>query len=416
MAELLKEQPPRIPHVGDLVEGTVTAVSKSEVHIDVDGYGSGVIRGYELFDESGSFSHIKVSDVVTATLLELENENREMELSFRHAGHQKAWDELGRLWKIGEVIDATIVDANKGGLMVRVGNVDGFLPVSQLTTEHYPRVEGGDRHKILERLQQYVGSTFHVKLIDVAEREGKLIASEKAAYEEEHRKKLENYKVGATVEGRITGVVHFGAFMEFDEGLEGLIHISELAWQRIEDPHDIVKVGDRVKAQIISIERNRISLSMKRLLEDPWRKAVERYTVGQTVDGTVRKINPFGAFVELDEQIHGLAHISELADRKITTPGEVVTVGQSYPFRIISIDPEQHRLGLSLRPPRTEPEESKADTASPIAAGMPAADAGTNAGDAAPASESTPGAPQETPPEPGATDTTPATPPEETAS
>ncbi len=358
MKKLLeKEENLKIPTVGDIIVGKVISVSKSKVYLDIDGFGVGVIRGVELFDESGDYSHLKVGDQVQATVLELENENREMELSFRRAGHKKAWDRLLEIQKKGTAVPAEITEANKGGLMARVGRVDGFLPVSQLTVEHYPRVEGGDREKILERLNQYVGQVFEVKIIDINENEEKLIVSEKSAWEEKQKDVIESYKVGDIVEGKITGVADFGAFIKFGRGLEGLIHISELAWQRIDDPRDIIKVGDKVEAKIISIERGKISLSRKQLQEDPWKKAIKKYKVGQRVKGKVLKTNPFGVFVELDKNIHGLAHISELSAKKITSPEEIVKIGQEYEFKILSIESADHRLGLSLKALETEPEK-----------------------------------------------------------
>lgn len=350
MEKLLATEPAiKIPQVGEMVEGKVISVSKNEVHLDIDGLTTGVSRGAELYDESGEYSDLKIGEKVSATVLELENENREMELSFRQAGHKKAWDELEKIYKEGRVVEAKIIEANKGGLIVRVGRVDGFLPVSQLTTEHYPRVEGGDKNRILERLNNYVGQTFKVKIIDVNEAESKLIVSEKEAFDREYKKLIDKYKIGDVVEGKVTGIVNFGAFIEFDDGLEGLVHISELAWQRIDDPRDFVKVGDEVKAEIISIEDSKISLSIKKLKQDPWIKAVKRYKVGQVVRSKVLKINPFGVFIELDKDIHGLAHISELSSKLVRDPSEIVKVGETYNFKILSIEPKEHRLGLSMR-------------------------------------------------------------------
>ena len=176
MAELLaKYHIYNIPKVGDLIEGKVISVSKSEVHLDIDGLGAGVVRGGELIDESGECSNLKIGEKAQATLLEMENELGQMELSFRSAGHQKAWDELEKLLKDKKILDCQITDANKGGLMIRVNRIEGFLPVSQLTTEHYPRVEGGDKNKILEILSSYTNKKFKVRIIDVNEAENKLI-------------------------------------------------------------------------------------------------------------------------------------------------------------------------------------------------------------------------------------------------
>ncbi len=340
---------PTMPGVGDIIQGKVLSVSNNEVLLDIDGITTGIIRGKELIDESGETAELEVGDTANATVLELENENGLMELSFRSAGHQKAWDELMRLMNTGEVIDVPVVDANRGGLMVKVNRIDGFLPVSQLTAEHYPRVEGGDKSRILELLQKFSGTTFRVKVIDVNEADSKLIVSEKAARAKEQAAIVAGYKAGDTIEGKVTGVVDFGAFVEFGEHLEGLIHISELAWQRVENPRDLVKVGDTVKALIIGIDGTKISLSLKRLTDDPWKKAVERYAVDQVVQGKVLKLNPFGAFVELDSEIHGLAHISELSKKAVHSPAEVLKEGETRAFKIISIEPDSHRLGLSVK-------------------------------------------------------------------
>ncbi len=361
MDELLQQQDlVKIPKIGDLVEGTVISVSKNEVYLDLKGLTTGVIRGKEIDDESGESEKLAIGDVTSATVLDMENERGEMELSFRMAGHQKAWDRLEKLMRDETIVESRVIDANKGGLMVKVGNVIGFLPVSQLTTENYPRIEGGDKNKILSYLKTFTNKIMRTKIIDVSEKDEKLIVSEKAAWDEKQRAALSGYKMGDKVKGKITGVVDFGAFIEFGEGLEGLIHISELAWQRIDDPKTVVKVGDTVEAEIISLDDTKVSLSMKKLKMDPWQEVAAKYTIGQKVKGKVLKINPFGAFVELDQEIHGLAHISELSDKPIKNPEEIVRAGETYDFRILTIEPKEHRLGLSLRAPR--PAKVKKET------------------------------------------------------
>lgn len=249
-----------VPKVGDIVKGKIIFASKSEVKLDINGIATGVVRGREFYDESNEYTGLKVDDEVEATVIEQENENGEMELSFRFAGHQKAWNKLNDLLKEGNLLTVEIHDANRGGLMTKVGKIVGFLPVSQLSPEFYPRVPGGDKNKIFEVLKSYVGNKFEVKIIDVDEKENKLIVSEKAAWEEKQKDVISKYKIGDVVEGKVTAVTDFGAFVEFGEHLEGLIHISELAWQRIDNPTDIVNVGDKIKAEIISVERTKIFL------------------------------------------------------------------------------------------------------------------------------------------------------------
>ena len=360
--ELLDQYSAKLPKVGDVISGIVISVSKGEVQIDIDGIATGLVRGYELIDESGEYSNLHTGDEVSATVLELENERGLVELSFRSAGHKKAWDKLRVLMHSGEIISVKTVDANKGGLMVSCGNVNGFMPVSQLCPEHYPRIQGGDKNKILDKLKSYIGELFEAKVIDVNEDEEKLIVSEKAAWEVKQKDVISSYTVGDTVEGVVTVITDFGAFVEFGEGLEGLIHISEIAWQRIDDPKEFLRSGQSVKAQIIKIEGSKIFLSMKNLIPDPWKNVAAKYAIGQKVTGKVLKVNPFGLFVELDPEIHGLAHVSELSSKGPVEPSNIASPGTEMEFFIVSIEPEQHRLGLSLKTPtpkHAEPENEK---------------------------------------------------------
>lgn len=360
MAELLKSPSMRpIPKVGDLIEARIIALGKNAIHLDIEGLTTGVVRGPELYDESEEYTNLKIGDTVNATVIELENENGEMELSFLHAGHKKAWEKLEEAKRSMTTVPAKVVGANKGGLLMKIGNATGFLPVSQLSPEHYPRVEGGDKGKILEKLQKFVNQMIDVRVIDIAEKEEKLIVSEKAAWEDKQRETLAQYKIGDTISGTITGLVDFGAFVELPKNLEGLIHISEIAWQRLDHPRDVLSVGQTISAQIIAIEGSRISLSLKRLMPDPWAHVHERYHLGQTVKGKILKINPFGFFVELDPEIHGLAHVSELAPTPVD-PTTLAKPGDTIDFKIISIEPAEHRLGLSLKALGASPDATEA--------------------------------------------------------
>jgi len=346
--KLLDKENIKIPQAGDIVKGTVLSASKAEIRLDIDGIASGVVRGRELYFEAEEYANLKPGDVVEATVVEEENENGELELSFRSAGQQKAWSALVDALENRKIIKVRINDANKGGLIASYAQIQGFLPVSQLAPENYPRVNGGDKSKILDKLKSFVGADFEVKVMALEEKEEKLIVSEKEAWQEKQKDIISKYKVGSIVAGTITALTDFGVFLSFGENLEGLIHISELAWQRIDDPSDLFKVGDKIKAEIISIEGSKIFLSAKKLLTDPWQEVDKKYQVGQKVSGTILKINPFGLFVELDKDIHGLAHISQLglpAGRKIN---EVYKIGERQDFTVVSLEPKDHRLGLAV--------------------------------------------------------------------
>lgn len=349
-AELLADEEIAAPKIGDIVKGTVIVASKSEIKLDIGGVMVGIVRGKELYRESPEYANLKEGDEIEATVIDLENENGELELSFSYAGHQKAWETLQAAFENQAIIIVKVKEANKGGLIVSYGQTNGFLPVSQLSPENYPRVGGGDKSKIFEKLKSFINKEMEVKVMDLSDKEDKLIVSEKLAWSDKQKDVIAQYKPGSIVEGVATAVTSFGVFISFGEGLEGLIHISELAWQRIENPADLIKVGDKLKAEIINIDGAKIFLSAKKLIADPWRKVTERYQLNKKTPGTVLKVNPFGLFVQLDDDIHALAHISSLGLK----PGEKIndkfTAGKSYDFYVISIEPDAHRLGLSVKP------------------------------------------------------------------
>lgn len=348
--ELLEKEEIKVPKVGDIVTGTVISASKSEVKLDIGGVMVGIVRGSELYRESPEYANLKEGDEVEATVVDLENENNELELSFSYAGHQKAWATLTSALENQEIIKVKVKEANKGGLIVNYGQIAGFLPVSQLSPENYPRVGGGDKSRIFEKLKGFINKEMEVKVMDLSEKEDKLIVSEKLAWSDKQRDVISQYKPGTVVEGVVTAVTSFGVFISFGEGLEGLVHISELAWQRIENPADIMKVGDKIKAEIINIDGAKIFLSAKKLIADPWIKVKDKYQLNNQIKGTVLKVNPFGLFVQLDSDIHALAHVSSLglkAGEKITDKFEA---GKQYDFYVISMEPSAHRLGLGVKP------------------------------------------------------------------
>jgi len=363
--ELLKEHEGKIPQPGDIVKGKVVSASKAEVKLDIDGLMIGVVRGRELYFEAIEYANLKPGDEIEATVLEVENENGELELSFRQAGQKKTWATLLDAFENKKPITVKISDANRGGLLVNYMQVPAFLPVSQLSPENYPRVSGGDKAKILEKLKSLVGTELKVEIINLDPKEEKLVVSEKNAWQEKQKDVISQYKVGDLIDGNVTAVTNFGVFVSFGENLEGLVHISELAWQRIDDPGDLYSAGDKIKAEVINIDGAKIFLSVKKLHDDPWKDIDKKYKIGDTQKGTILKINPFGLFVELDKDIHGLAHISQIelsAGQKIETK---YIVGEVKDFTVVSIEPKEHRLGLCVtgeerkQPKKEEKKEEK---------------------------------------------------------
>jgi small subunit ribosomal protein S1 len=334
---------PKFPSPGDVIKGNVIEVGSNIIYVDLGPIGTGAIYGYGKFDGLTMIKELKQGDPISATVTDIENDDGYVEMSLKQTSLEMVWKELEKRMEEKEVLTTKILEANKGGLMIKINNVIGFLPASQLSNENYPRVGDGDKNKILSLLMQLVGKDIRVRIIGLDKNEGKLVVSEKATKTEEEKKKVSKLQVGDIVSGEISGIVDFGAFVKFNENLEGLVHISELAWKLIDDPRKLFNVGQKVKCKIIGIDDARISLSLKALEKDPWQEVAEKYKVGQKVTGEVTKINPFGAFIQLDKDIHGLAHISKLTeDSKI----EALQVGKSYDFDIISIEPTEHRLGL----------------------------------------------------------------------
>jgi ribosomal protein S1 len=359
--KLLEKDATKIPQVGEIVKGAIVTASKSEVKMDIDGVLMGIIRGPELYNEVEEFANLKPGDAIEAAVIDTENENGELELSFRLVGQEKAWSKLRLALKDKSTVKVKIMDANKGGLLSRYGQIDGFLPVSQLAPENYPRIAGGDKSRILEKLKSFVGQEFEVSVITLNEAENKIIFSEKDVWNKKQRPALDKYRIGMPVEGRITAVTNFGVFVAFGENIEGLIHISELAWQRIDSPSSMYKIGDEIQAEVISIDGAKVFLSAKRLMKDPWLEASAKYKSGQIVSGEILKINPFGLFVKLDEEIHGLAHVSQLGLDVKDKLSELYHPGEIKNFEVVSISPSEHRLGLKLAPTGSVASETPAE-------------------------------------------------------
>lgn len=346
-AKLLESSEPPNLVPGEVIDGVIIAKSKTELWADLGGMATGFVPSREIGDHR-SFGELKEGDTLHASVVSRENEDGYVILSIKRAARDQTWVELLKKFEAKESFPAKVLEANSGGLLMDAGGLRGFLPVSQLAPEHYPRVAGGDRELILDKLNKFVNNDLTVQILDLDQNDNKLILSEKLARSKETEEILSKYAVGDAVQGKVTGVVDFGVFVSF-EGLEGLIHISEIDWNRVDDPRQHVKVGDEVAAKIISIEGPKVSLSLKRMKDDPWVKAAQKYEPGQQVKGAIDRVTPFGAFVDLGDDVSGLVHVSELSEEHVENPADVVTVGDKLEFLVLEIDPEAHRIALSVK-------------------------------------------------------------------
>lgn len=329
--------------IGETVSGSVLSLRKHEILIDLGPRGVGYVPRREV----GFSRSLKEGEEVTASVVDTELDNGYALLSLRKAAKDRGWDEVIKRMKQGDIIEVTPYDANRGGLLVECEGVSGFLPVSQLSPENYPRVNGNDKDEILHRLNTLVGKVFRVRILDADRKTNKLIFSEKEAAKETLAARFKEMKVGDIITGVATGVVDFGVFVNV-EGIEGLIHISEISWERVNNPTDYVKVGQEVKAKIIAIDKDRLSLSMKQLTEDPWLNEVSKFTVGDVVEGTVARITPFGAFVQLSPSVEALVHVSKLGGGDGADPEKVFTLNERKSFNILEIDKDSRKISLSL--------------------------------------------------------------------
>lgn len=384
MRDLLTEMNFSLPHPGDVLEGEILSVNKSAVLIDLGAIGTGIVYPGEFYDNPNLQKSLKVGMLVQAVLINLDDEeqNGYRELSLKSAQQTTAWGDIKNKKDSGEIVKTKVVNINKGGLIVEVNGIQGFLPLSQLSPEHYPKVEGGDTTKIVQTLQKYRNQEFAVKIIDFSEHENRLIVSEKAINDEKIKEELARLIVGDIVKGEITDVTDFGAFMliqlpglineeagtqsedanEETEGaatasprgkgkIEGLIHISEIDWKIIENPRDTLSPGMKMEAKIISVENGKVSLSLKALKPDPWATAIERYAVGAKIKGKIVKATNYGALVSLNDEIIGLIPISEFGNKR---PSEVLEVGSTVEVSIVSMDPKEHKMLLAMEGLRNE--------------------------------------------------------------
>jgi small subunit ribosomal protein S1 len=329
---------------GDVIEGTITSVRKHEVWIDLGAHGVGVVMRREI----GHGQKLEEGEKVTTSVVDPEMDEGFALLSMKRAVKDKGWDELKKIFDDQDTIEITAYDANRGGLLVELEGIRGFLPVSQLAAGHYPRVSGADKDEILQKLAALVDKPIRARILDISRKDNKLIFSEKEAIKQDMQASFAKLKVGDVVEGIVTGVIDFGAFVNVD-GIEGLIHISEISWERVENPRDYVKVGDTVKAKIIAIDKDRLSLSLKQMSEDPWLQQAKAFKVGDMVEGKVTRITPFGAFVQLGPSVEALVHVSEMSDDESADPEKIFELNQKKKFKIIDVDTENRKIALSLK-------------------------------------------------------------------
>lgn len=337
--------------VGDLTEGQVIKKEPKRLFLDMGKYGTGIVYGVEFINAKNIIKELNPGDPVKAKIIDLDNESGYLELSLTEAGKHKVWEELKDLKEQDEPIKIKVSGFNSGGLMTEMNGLAAFLPVSQLSNEHYPRIEDGDKKKIADELKKIVGQDLVVKILDFNPRTGKLIISEREVIDRPSKDSLDKYQAGQIIDGIISGVADFGAFVKFvdNPAIEGLIHISELDHRLIDNPKEIVKVDDVIKAKIIDIKNGKIFLSLKALKSNPWDSVEEKYKSCQEVRGVVSKFTPFGAFINLDNEIHGLLHVSEFGS--VEEMKKQLEIGKNHNFFIGLINPQEKRLILKLVKP-----------------------------------------------------------------
>lgn len=339
MADLLAGGEANVVEAGSTVNGKILSVKKNEILVDLGAHGLGMVPRREI----GFGKKYNTGDDVVASVIDDELPSGTVLLSLRKAAKERGWDEVQRVVEEGKSITVTPFDANRGGLLIEFEGVRGFMPVSQLSTEHYPRTS--DKDEIIRRLKALIGKDMLVQILDADQKGNKLIFSEKEAVKDGLTERLTNMKVGDIVSGKVTGIVDFGAFVNVD-GIEGLVHISEVSWEHIAEVKDRLHIGDEVKAKIIGIDKDRLSLSIKQTTPDPWLDEAAKFKVGDKVEGTVTRVTPFGAFVQISPAVEALVHVSELGED--VNPEKLFTVNEKREFNVLEIDTENRKIRLGL--------------------------------------------------------------------
>jgi len=354
MESLLKDQDFNIdlPQAGEIRKGMIASVSPSQLLISIGAKSEGVVSSRELDQLTAEERDaLKVGQEIYVYVISPEDNNGNVVLSLKRAQEQLSWDTVEKLLEDNGIFESKIVGFNKGGLIAALEGLRGFIPSSQISAGRRS-VATGDTPE--QRWQKMVGEPISVRVIEVDRERRRLILSEKAASNESRQsikeRVLDELKENEIYDGRVTSIAHFGAFINVN-GADGLVHLSEISWDHIEHPREVLEVGQEVKVKVINIdhEKKRIGLSLRALQEDPWKARLEKYSVGQLVEGVITRLTKFGAFARLEGEIEGLIHISEISENRIEHPKEVLHEGDVKSLRVIRIDPDQRRIGLSLR-------------------------------------------------------------------
>ena len=342
------------PSVDDVIEGKVIGIEKSKVFIDMPPFGTGIIYGREYINARDIIKKINVGDSVAGKVISISNKDGYIEISLKEARQALIWNEAEEAIRDKKIFELPIQEANKGGLILSWQGISGFLPASQLKTEHYPRVADGDKDRILEELKRLIGQKISVAIIGASPKEGKLIFSEKNPEQKNKDYIIGKYALGEEVMGEVTGMVDFGVFVKLEEGLEGLVHISEIDWALVENPKLLFHIGEKVKVKIIEIKDGKISLSIKAMKENPWKEAEKKYKKDDVVEGVIIKFNKHGALASIEEGIAGLVHISEFgSDEKLH---DALELGKNYKFKIGIFDAKEQKMTLSFVDPSKKSE------------------------------------------------------------
>lgn len=346
---------------GDVVSGSVVRIDRDEILIDVGYKSEGVIPIKEL-DVRGNIRPedvVSLGEQIDALVLQKEDKEGRLILSRKRAEYEKAWIRLAKTFETSELIEGEVIEVVKGGLIVNIG-LRGFLPASLV-----------DLRRVKD-LNQYLGQKIFCRIIEMDRNRNNVVLSRRDALEDEQHDKrvhvLKRLKPGEFVEGTVSSIVTFGAFVDLG-GIDGLIHISEMSWDHVNDPHDIVEVGQQIKVKVLDInfEKERVSLGLKQTQPDPWREKVDKFPKGSICKGEIVKVVPFGVFVRLTEEVEGLVHVSEISYQHIENPASVYSEGDKVDVKVMDIDYDKHRIKLSIKAtqpvPAPAPEEEKAPVA-----------------------------------------------------